>query len=408
MMNHTSMSQYTIVWLIHGDEKYGVASAMRTLVDTVNTVNIQPQIATLFMGDFAEDLDQRHSRAVIDLNMGPAPGLSGPVTQKFAQWLKLRRYARHAAKRLIEQTHAFQPDAFHVIWPNLVGVAGLAASQVNAPCFWEMPNYISDRYPLGLNRRMYQRQCAKLGVTPLANSAYTASTLGSSPVKPIVMHLSADAHRFDPQTVQAVTREELGIPEDAAVIGIMARLSTAKGQYRLTEALAELHRTQTASASDVHLLFLGGPVDGEQAERIRQLAQQTGEDFARRIHMLGEVRDPQRYYPVMNISANLRPDPEPFGISVVESMLMGVPVMAHALGGPAETVIDGQTGWHLSDMAPATIVQGLRRVLADRPNWPQLASAAREHALEHFTAEAQARRYRAAVDHVMQQREAGS
>jgi glycosyltransferase involved in cell wall biosynthesis len=143
--------------------------------------------------------------------------------------------------------------------------------------------------------------------------------------------------------------------------------------------------------SNAHLLLLGGPADGEFAGELRSLATQLG--IASRLHLLGNVPDPERYYGAIDIAINAYLGAESFGLSVVEAMMMGKPVLVHALGGPAETVIDGVTGWHVHEPTVEGFRQGLLRAFGDREKWPGMGAAARERALEHFTLSRQAQQY---------------
>jgi glycosyltransferase involved in cell wall biosynthesis len=123
-----------------------------------------------------------------------------------------------------------------------------------------------------------------------------------------------------------------------------------------------------------------------------------------RLRLLPNRPDPERYYPIIDIPINARIDAEPYGLSVVEAMMMARPPLVHALGGPAETVVDGQTGWHLAEASVAAIEAGLRRVLVDQPKWAAMRKASREHALQHFTVDHQAAFYRAIVQETLQKR----
>jgi glycosyltransferase involved in cell wall biosynthesis len=286
-----------------------------------------------------------------------------------------------------------------VLWPTLSRVAGVAAHSLGVPCFWEMPNCVSDNYPFHINRRLLQRQCSRYGIVPLANSRYTAATLGEELVKPIAMHLSADPSRFDPETVEPFPRADLGIPADAIVLCIAARLHPSKGQLEIWEAMLRCH----AEGADLHLLLLGGPVDGTVGQELVRRAEAAG--LRDRLHLVGLVPDPERYFLASDVVVNSRIDAEPFGLTVIEAMMMGRPMLVHALGGPAETVIEGETGWHVTSPTVPAFARGIERALADRPRWPEMRAAARQHALRCFATRVHACNYAEVVQAVLGTRE---
>ena len=374
-----------IAWLIAGDEDGGVAQAVRGLVHTVRSLGITPVVTSLHDGDFAKDILVAGTEVRI-LGVNKLPVLRGGLASKMLLQLKVRRQVAAIRPVLANVLKAAGAQAVHVLWPNYMPLAAMAASDAGIPCFWEMPN-VMGKYPLGINRRLTQRTLHRWNVTVLANSTYTARTLGYQPVKPIVMYLGAHEQRFDPVTVGEISREQLGIPIDAVVLAICARLGAPKGQAVILEAMAQV----SPKFPNLHLLLLGGPMESEFGNQLRAAAQRLG--IADRLHLVGSVPDPERYYGVIDVAINAYLGAESFGLSVVEAMMMGKPVLVHALGGPAETVIDGVTGWHVHEPTVAGFRAGLLRALTDREKWAAMGAAGRQRELEHFSLSRQAKQY---------------
>ncbi len=87
---------------------------------------------------------------------------------------------------------------------------------------------------------------------------------------------------------------------------------------------------------DLKLKIFG---DGVDMLRLKEIA-----GNAKNIEFLGRVSDEKKIVLYKEAKAFLNPQDEDFGITAVEAMASGTPVIAFAKGGAKETVIDGETG----------------------------------------------------------------
>jgi glycosyltransferase involved in cell wall biosynthesis len=125
-----------------------------------------------------------------------------------------------------------------------------------------------------------------------------------------------------------------------------------------------------AGVPDTELVIAGGPDQGRLADdpeacRLRELAQRSG--VADRVHLLGQVSRAEM--PGLLRSADLvvcTPWYEPFGIVPLEAMACGRPVVAAAVGGLIDTVVDGVTGELVPPKRPEVLATTVRRLL-DNP-----------------------------------------
>nr|WP_202512359.1 glycosyltransferase [Streptomyces sp. SID3343] len=145
---------------------------------------------------------------------------------------------------------------------------------------------------------------------------------------------------------------------------VVGRLVERKGIDLVVRALAKL--------PDTELVIAGGPVQGPvaadpEAERLIGIAREVGVED--RVALLGSVD--RRAMPALLRSADAvvcTPWYEPFGIVPLEAMACGTPVVASAVGGLRDTVVDGVNGLLVPPRDVAALTEALRRLL-EQPEW---------------------------------------
>lgn len=97
---------------------------------------------------------------------------------------------------------------------------------------------------------------------------------------------------------------------------------------------------------------------GEEEERLRAMAGPT-------VEFMGRVSDEVMEQTYSHARAFLFPGMEDFGITPVEAMSAGVPVLAYGVGGGTETVVDGETGLYFAEQTPESLVDCIERFERD-------------------------------------------
>jgi L-malate glycosyltransferase len=186
-------------------------------------------------------------------------------------------------------------------------------------------------------------------------------------------HVSAavDAHWFSPGTAPEL-RSQWGIPRDAALAGIVARMKPDRGHAALLQAFAQVER----QVPQAWLVVVGR---GEAEPGLRALARELG---LSRVVFGGYLRGPGlvQAYRALDVAVWLREGNDGACRGVLEAMACGVPVVAGSDGAPGELV--GETGRPVAAEDVRSIAFALGELLSDLGRTRQLGRAARERALE--------------------------
>lgn len=161
-------------------------------------------------------------------------------------------------------------------------------------------------------------------------------------------------------TERASLRTELGTADDAVVIAQVGRLEWPKGQRVLLEALGELRDLPGWVCWQV-----GGaqrPLEVAFAEELRSLAINLG--IADRVRFLGQRSDVDALLGAADLYCQPNLAPEGFGITYIEALYAGLPVVTTRLGGARE-IVDDATGILIPPGDPHVLATTLRRLVMD-------------------------------------------
>lgn len=207
-------------------------------------------------------------------------------------------------------------------------------------------------------------------VATTADEAFELVQLGADLDRITVVPCGVDLAHFRPEGSVEPRR-----PGRRRVV-VLSRLVERKGIGNVIAALAEV--------PGVELVVAGGPPAGmvdDDVEAQRFLAMATSLGVADRVELRGAVS--REHVPALLRSADVVaccPWYEPFGLVAVEAMACGVPVVASAVGGLGENVVDGVTGLLVPPRQPRRIAAALAAVLGDDGRRRAMGTAGRRRA----------------------------
>jgi glycosyltransferase involved in cell wall biosynthesis len=193
-----------------------------------------------------------------------------------------------------------------------------------------------------------------------------------APGKLSLLGNGVDLQRFDRARVRPL-RRELGIAEDALVVGFCGRLVEEKGVLELFGAMQAVRARFPAAR-----LLLVGPIDRAKADAIDQ---RTAARFglAEACVFTGHRDDIPDLLAAMDVFA-LPSHREGFPRTPMEASALGVPVVATNIRGCRSAVVDGETGLLVPLKDPAALAEALIALLGDPVRRRALGEAGRRHA----------------------------
>ena len=201
--------------------------------------------------------------------------------------------------------------------------------------------------------------------------------------------------QLDVQEAREHVRSILGVPDDHLLIVNAGTVCSRKGQeYSLQAAIQIADEYPNASFA-----FLGDlDMEPEYAHALKARAGDAGlED---RIRFLGFRRDFHEFMVGSDICLHTAiQDPHP--ITVLSAMAARLPVVAFAVDGLKEQVVDGETGCLVPFGDEAVLVRALRTCLQDPALRERMGEAGRQRVQTLFSAEEMARRIGELIDEVL-------
>ncbi|MEV6011812.1 glycosyltransferase [Streptomyces sp. NPDC051976] len=239
---------------------------------------------------------------VVDLGMGGNRDL-----RALPRLVGLMRAGRYD----VVHTHLYRACVYGRVAARLAGVRAVVATEHSLG-----ESQIEGR-PLTRGTRALYRGTERLGTATVAVSATVAQRLEAWGVPAQRVHLvpngiDPDDFRFAPAT-RAATRAQLGLAQDAFVVGGVGRLVPGKRFDTLVRAVAATPGTDLLLAGD-------GP------ERPVLLALAAKLRASGRVHLVGATPDVPALLAAMDVFVSPSRE-EAFGLAVVEALASGLPVL---------------------------------------------------------------------------------
>lgn len=359
------MTAIKVLHIVGGGEFGG---AERSILDLLQWLPdpFEPIVACFYSGRFASALRHANIPCVVVPNRGRYDWrLTG----------ELQRILRDFDVRLVH-THGVRANFF----------GRLAARKENIPVVTTVHSNLEHDYPERFSRWIawgMEHATRSLSKSMIAVSHGIRDELirsGVPAAKVTVIHNGIDVALWQRQAREKPAkslREELGLAATVPLVGMVARLHPVKGYPIFLQAAARL----VEKGIPAHFVSIG---EGYWKDDLHELAKQLLPDDRYTFLGFREQVAPLLAELDIHVNASLA---EGLGLSILEAMAVGVPVVAARVGGIPDIIENGHNGLLFEAGDSDALADHLERLLRDRDLAKQLATAGVQTVTEKFSLE---------------------
>lgn len=304
--------------------------------------------------------------------------LANFLGKRLTAWTELSMAVFMLATRLVLQrrtiVHFFLPAAYIfgglTAWitgarPRLMSRRSLNRYQLNHPIYAK------------IERRLHSRMDMLVGNSLAVVHELEGESCGRTPVR--LIYNGIDESAMHDVMSRTNARAMLGIHEGQLVIAIVANLIPYKGHADLIESLAHVNQRLPVGW---RLLCVGR--DNGILKELRSLAESLG--ISSNIVWLGSRMDALSILSAADIAVSSSHQ-EGFSNAILEAMLAGLPLVVTDVGGNAEAVSDGVTGYVVPPHDPKALGDAILS-MSSNPLRVEMGALGRARVLERFSTRA--------------------
>lgn len=214
----------------------------------------------------------------------------------------------------------------------------------------------------------------------------------------VIMH-GIDTKGFSPAEDRAALRRHLGLPDKGMLIGCYGRIRAQKGTDVYVEAMIQLLKRR----GDAVALVMGRATEAHQAFEAGLRRQVADAGLQDRLLFMPEVPPEQMadWYRILDLY--VAPQRwEGFGLTPIEAMACGCPVVATRVGAFETLVVEGVTGTLVAPDDVDGMAHAVDAMLSDPAGLAEFREASRAHVLKDYSLEREAAALIALYRHLLE------
>ncbi|BCA54099.1 putative Glycosyl transferase group 1 [Nitrospira sp. KM1] len=286
----------------------------------------------------------------------------------FLHWKWMRECYRLIGSEKVDLIQAHEFDA--IVHGGIVSV--LAGIPMVATVHGK--NYFSDKARRRWAYRVLSRRARMVTVSGDLKR-FVVEKVGISSDQVHVIHNGVEGMLVAGSFEIQQQRQDLGIPDEDVVVGVVGNLYPVKGHAYLLDAIPSILKVFP------HTIFLlvGR---GELEVHLKSQAHDLG--IEKKVRFLGLRHDVPKLLEIMDLFV-MPSLSEGLSIALLEAMAAGKPVIVTDVGGNPELVVQGKTGLIVPSKDSGALAAALTAMLTDRNRMKQFGSAGKHRVAEHFT-----------------------
>lgn len=212
-----------------------------------------------------------------------------------------------------------------------------------------------------------------------------------------VIHNGQDMARYTLDETPEQLRTKYRFNDNDPIVGVVGNIKWWKGQETIVRAIVILVRKYP----NIRCMLVGAAPEqfDEYGKTLESICREH--DIQNNVIFTGFQENAIDYMNLMDIVVHTSVEPEPFGIVILEGMLLSKPVISTTIGGPAEIIENNESGVLVTPGDPELLASAIDHILCNREFAARIGKGGHERLLKEFTIEKNAAKTMRIYDEIL-------